>query len=82
MLCSLHVSCYRHCAIVAALKCALRLVATGLAHVCHQNGVPLIVDEAHGSHFAFDLAFPQVFSPSYITSACMHDKSLGRTRVF
>ncbi|KAL0037016.1 hypothetical protein WJX77_009443 [Trebouxia sp. C0004] len=32
---------------------------SGLAEVCHISNVPLIVDEAHGSHFAFDSAFPQ-----------------------
>ncbi|KAA6423748.1 MAG: hypothetical protein FRX49_06319, partial [Trebouxia sp. A1-2] len=32
---------------------------SGLTDVCHKSHVPLIVDEAHGSHFAFDSAFPQ-----------------------
>ena len=31
-----------------------------LADVCHERGVPLIVDEAHGPHFAFHGSFPQV----------------------
>ncbi|KAK9841621.1 hypothetical protein WJX74_008865 [Apatococcus lobatus] len=30
-----------------------------LAKVCHEHGVPLIVDEAHGPHFAFHGSFPQ-----------------------
>ena len=34
--------------------------AAGIAEVCHQWQVPLIVDEAHGSHFCFHQAFPQV----------------------
>ena len=56
-----HTSHYhRHCAIEAALTRAVCLFATGLANICHQNDLPLIVDEAHGSHFVFDSAFPQV----------------------
>ena len=31
-----------------------------MAKLCHQRGVPLIVDEAHGGHFAFSRQFPQV----------------------
>lgn len=31
----------------------------GLAQVCHEYGVPLIVDEAHGAHFGFHERFPQ-----------------------
>lgn len=30
----------------------------GIAKVCHAKHVPLIVDEAHGAHFAFDPYFP------------------------
>ncbi|GBG68247.1 hypothetical protein CBR_g2798 [Chara braunii] len=30
----------------------------GIASVCHRYGVPLIVDEAHGGHFAFHSALP------------------------
>lgn len=33
----------------------------GLAMLCHEKGVPLLVDEAHGGHFAFAEQFPQVF---------------------
>eukprot|EP00891_Asterochloris_glomerata_P003714 jgi/Astpho2/3714/fgenesh1_pg.00060_%23_31_t len=33
--------------------------AAGIAEVCHRWQVPLIVDEAHGSHFCFHQAFPQ-----------------------
>ncbi len=35
-------------------------VVAELADICHEHGVPLIVDEAHGAHFAFHEAFPQV----------------------
>ena len=49
-----------------SLICAF---STGLADVCHSYGVPLIVDEAHGSHFAFDPDFPQVLlSPIFHSS--------------
>lgn len=30
----------------------------GIAGVCHQRGVPLLVDEAHGAHFAFHESLP------------------------
>lgn len=29
-----------------------------LAHVCHVHGIPLLVDEAHGGHFAFHEGMP------------------------
>ncbi len=29
-----------------------------IAEVCHRKGIPLIVDEAHGAHFAFSSYFP------------------------
>ena len=32
----------------------------GLAALCHEHHIPLIVDEAHGGHFAFAEQFPQV----------------------
>lgn len=31
----------------------------GIAEVCHRQGVPLIVDEAHGAHFSFSELFPE-----------------------
>ncbi len=34
-----------------------------LARLCHERRVPLIVDEAHGGHFAFSQHFPQVLKP-------------------
>ena len=34
----------------------------GLAAVCHEHRIPLIVDEAHGGHFAFAEQFPQVLA--------------------
>ena len=36
------------------------LGCTGIATVSHEAGAVLIVDEAHGSHFVFHDAFPQV----------------------
>ncbi|CAL8465074.1 g4609 [Coccomyxa elongata] len=30
-----------------------------LASICHEHGAPLLVDEAHGAHFAFHASFPQ-----------------------
>lgn len=33
-------------------------VAT-IANICHNHGVPLIVDEAHGAHFGFGGGFPE-----------------------
>lgn len=32
---------------------------TALAEMCHSHGVPLMVDEAHGGHFAFHPSFPE-----------------------
>ena len=32
---------------------------TGLANLCHEHNVPLIVDEAHGGHFGMDPSFPK-----------------------
>ena len=32
---------------------------TGLASLCHEQNVPLIVDEAHGGHFGMDPHFPK-----------------------
>ncbi|XP_047320667.1 arginine decarboxylase-like [Impatiens glandulifera] len=29
-----------------------------ISHLCHLNGIPLIVDEAHGAHFGFHDQFP------------------------
>lgn len=29
-----------------------------LASICHDFGAPLLVDEAHGAHFAFHASFP------------------------
>ena len=34
----------------------------GLATLCHEHHIPLIVDEAHGGHFAFAEQFPQVLA--------------------
>jgi hypothetical protein len=48
-----------------------RLCCAGLAEVCHKSNVPLIVDEAHGSHFAFDSTFPQV-SPVTLVMQPIH----------
>lgn len=31
---------------------------TTIAQLCHHRGIPLLVDEAHGAHFAFHSAFP------------------------
>ncbi len=31
----------------------------GMADVCHQHGIPLIVDAAHGAHFGLDERLPQ-----------------------
>ena len=31
----------------------------GIAAVCHAQGIPLIVDEAHGAHFGFDERLPK-----------------------
>ncbi|BDA50669.1 Arginine decarboxylase [Coccomyxa sp. Obi] len=30
-----------------------------LASICHEHGAPLLVDEAHGAHFAFHASFPE-----------------------
>lgn len=30
-----------------------------LASICHEDGTPLLVDEAHGAHFAFHASFPE-----------------------
>ena len=30
-----------------------------LASICHEYGAPLLVDEAHGAHFAFHASFPE-----------------------
>lgn len=30
-----------------------------IAEICHQRGIPLIVDEAHGAHFCFSEYFPE-----------------------
>ena len=30
-----------------------------IAEVCHEHGIPLIVDEAHGAHFGFGGGFPE-----------------------
>ena len=49
----------------AASQQAWQISFAGLADVCHQFGTTLIVDEAHGSHFAFHSAFPQVTALSY-----------------
>lgn len=56
-----------HC-LLLQLSCLV--FAAGLAGVCRSFGVPLIVDEAHGSHFAFDPAFPQVLNLTILTLAC------------
>lgn len=32
---------------------------TAIAELAHKNGAVLIVDEAHGAHFNFDMAFPE-----------------------
>jgi arginine decarboxylase len=29
-----------------------------IAHLAHQHNIPLLVDEAHGAHFAFHPALP------------------------
>ena len=53
---------------------------TGLADVCHCYGVPLIVDEAHGSHFAFDPEFPQVLLSPILGSAFSKTCTLDRIK--
>jgi hypothetical protein len=41
---------------------------TELASICHDNGVPLIVDEAHGAHFGpASLNLPRIFPPSALS---------------
>ena len=32
--------------------------SAGLANICHEEGIPLIVDEAHGSHLGLLPEFP------------------------
>ncbi len=54
-----HHSCLQTSELSAVVQ---HLCCAGLAEVCHKSNVPLIVDEAHGSHFVFDSAFPQVGS--------------------
>jgi len=48
------------------------MCCAGLAEVCHESNVPLIVDEAHGSHFAFHSAFPQVGSCHFSVMQFIH----------
>lgn len=31
----------------------------GISRICHESGVPLLVDEAHGAHFGFGSGFPE-----------------------
>ena len=50
--------------------------AAGIAEVCHRWQVPLIVDEAHGSHFCFHQAFPQVHVHS-MYSGCRGQSQQG-----
>lgn len=61
-----------------------------IADICHEYGVPLIVDEAHGAHFIFHDYFPQSAIelgadiviqslhktlPSFTQTAVLHEKS-------
>ncbi len=61
-----------------------------IASICHENKIPLIVDQAHGAHFKFDRAFPDTALdlgadivieslhktlPSFTQTALMHVKS-------
>ena len=42
--------------------------------MCHEHRIPLIVDEAHGGHFAFAEQFPQVivcFGPFAKSMHCL-----------
>ena len=32
---------------------------SGMAEICHERGIPLIVDQAHGAHFPFSAYFPE-----------------------
>jgi len=49
-----------------------------IAQLAHQHGIPLLVDEAHGSHFAFhpDLPTPALASGADLTVQSIH-KVLG-----
>ena len=43
------------------MRAVLELCALlpGLARVCHNDSIPLIVDEAHGGHFGHHTGFPK-----------------------
>lgn len=40
-----------------------------LAEICHTRGIPLLVDEAHGAHFAADARFPKS-AAGYADAVC------------
>ena len=56
--------------------------AAGIAEVCHRWQVPLIVDEAHGSHFCFHQAFPQVHVYSMFCKGGCTEQSLQRLKCY
>ena len=51
-----------------------------LAVVCHRHDALLIVDEAHGAHFAFDDRFPQVLPCSSKSRFHRHERSASSSR--
>ncbi len=47
-----------------------------IAHLCHQHAIPLLVDEAHGAHFAFH---PQLPTPALAAGADLSVQSIHKT---
>jgi arginine/lysine/ornithine decarboxylase len=47
-----------------------------IAHLCHQHHIPLLVDEAHGSHFAFHPGLP---TPSLAAGVDLSVQSIHKT---
>ncbi len=47
-----------------------------IAHLCHQHSIPLLVDEAHGAHFAFH---PELPTPALAAGADLSVQSIHKT---
>lgn len=56
--------------------------AAAIADICHEHGIPLLVDAAHGTHFPFSNAYPvdSILSGADLTAMSFHKTAGSMTQ--